>query len=103
MKVYFIPSTVPGKWSIRLIFTFIVLFSLFQVLVAAGQRGGAAFFSNLLLAVPMVIAGICGVASFVTGLIGVIAKGERAILVYIAMAIGLCILLFILGEIIFPH
>jgi len=103
VKVYFIPRTVPGKWSIRLIFAFIVLFSLFQILVATGQRGGATFFSNLILAVPIVIAGICGVASFFTGLVGVIKSRERSILVYIAMIIGLCVLLFILGEIIFPH
>ena len=40
---------------------------------------------------------------FFTGLIGVIRSRERSILVYLAMIIGLCVLLFILGEIIFPH
>ena len=97
------PKTVPGKWSIWLIVTFIALLSLFLILVASGQRGGANFFDNFLLTVPMLIAGISAIASFVIGFIGVTAKGERSVPVYIAMIIGLCVLLFILGEIIFPH
>ena len=103
MKVYFIPRTVPGKWSVWLIAAFILLFALFYILVAAGQRGGETYFSNLLLAVPYTLAAICGIASFFTGIIGVIRSRERAILVYPSMIIGLCVLLWMLAEVIFPH
>ena len=97
------PKTALGKWSVVLIIAFIVLLVSFQLLVASGQRGGETFFSNLVLAVPMLIAGISGVSALITGLIGVIRSRERSIIVYLATAIGLLVLLFWLGEIIFPH
>ena len=103
MKVDIMPKTVAGKWSLWLITAFIVLFASFLVSVAAWQRGGEGFFDNLLLAVPMVLAGISGIASFLTGLVGVTRYRERSILVYPAMLIGLCVLLFAAGEIAFPH
>jgi len=103
MKIYFMPQTRPGRWSAWLIIAFIVFFGLFYLFVATGQRGGATFFSNLYLAVPVVIAAISGISAFFTGIIGVIKDRERAILVYLAMLIGLIVLLFCLAEIIFPH
>ncbi len=103
MKVHFKPKTALGKWSVGLIIVFVVLLASFQLLVASGQRGGETFFSNLILTIPMLIAGISGVSAFTTGLIGIIRSGERSIAVYLATLIGLLVLLFVLGEIIFPH
>jgi hypothetical protein len=97
------PRTGPGKWSIWLITAFAVLFAIFWLVVAAGQRGGEGFFDNLLLTVPILLAGIAGIASLFTGLVGIIRYRERSILVYPAMVIGLCVLLFVVGEIAFPH
>jgi len=103
MKLHFIPRTRLGKWSIWLIIAFIALFTIFQILVAAGQRGGATIFSNLLLSVPMLIAAIAGISSFFTGIIGIIIKKERSVLVFIATILGFFILFFVLGEFLFPH
>jgi ABC-type uncharacterized transport system permease subunit len=52
------PKTRLGKWSVGLIILFFLLFALFQFLVASGQRGGATFFSNLVLAIPILAAEI---------------------------------------------
>jgi len=103
MKLHFIPRTRLGKWSIWLIIAFIALFIIFQILVAAGQRGGATIFSNLLLSVPMLIAAIAGISSFFTGIIGIIINKERSVLVFIATILGFFILFFVLGEFLFPH
>ena len=103
MEVHFKPKTTPGKWSVGLVIVFVVLLASFQLLVASGQRGGETFFSNLILTIPMLIAGISGVSAFATGLIGIIRSRERSIAVYMATLIGLLVLLFMLGEIIFPH
>jgi len=97
------PKTVLGKWAIRLIVVFFILFAVFQVLVAIGQRGGEKFFDNLLLAIPGLLMAITGIGSFFTGIVSVARYKERAFLVFIATLIGLLILLFVLGEIIFPH
>jgi len=103
MKVHFTPKTRLGRWSAWLIVAFIVFFGLFYLFVASGQRGGATFFSNLFLTVPVVIAAISGIAAFFTGIIGVIKDRERSFLVYLSILIGLIILLYCLAEIIFPH
>ena len=76
---------------------------MFQLLVALGQRGGETFLDNLLLTIPMFLAGICGICSLVTGLIGIIMSKERSILVFLASIVGLFVLAFVLGEIIVPH
>lgn len=97
------PRTKAGKWSVGLIAAFFLFLISFQLLVASGQRGGATFFSNLVLAVPVLLAGACAVSAFFTGLIGIIRSKERSMLVFLVTAIGLFVLLFVLGEFLFPH
>ena len=97
------PKTRLGKWSVGLIIAFFVFFMLFQILITSGQRGGATFFSNPLLAVPILIAGICGVSALFAGIIGIIKRRERSVLVFLATVIGFFVLFFVLGEILFPH
>jgi len=51
----------------------------------------------------MLLAGASGVLAFTSGLVSVIINKERSVLVFVAILIGLFILLFILGEMMFPH
>ncbi len=73
--------------------------------MASGQRSevGAAFFDNLILAIPILLAGISGVSAFLTGVIGIIKSKDRSVLVFIATIIGFFILFFVLGEVLFPQ
>ena len=103
MRVNFVPKTILGIWSVSLIIAFFAFFASFFVLVATGQRGGETFFSNPALTIPMLFAASCGVAAFITGLIGIIKSRERAILVYLSVAIGFFVLFYLLAEILFPH
>ena len=50
----------------------------------------------------MLLAGVSGVSSLVTGIIGIVKSRERSVLVFLATAIGLVVLIFSLGEILFP-
>jgi len=97
------PKTKIGKLSVGLIGAFIILLILFYILVATGQRGGETFFSNQALAVPILLAGLCGIVAFVTGLIAIIKQRERAVLVYLAVVIGALVTLWTAAEIMFPH
>ncbi|MBU0597916.1 hypothetical protein KKF61_02875 [Patescibacteria group bacterium] len=97
------PRTKIGKWSAGLIGAFVVFLALFYVIVATGQRGGEGFFDNLYLTISILLAGVCGVASFVAGLIAIIKQRERAVLVYLAVIIGALVTLWIAAEIFFPH
>jgi hypothetical protein len=103
MRVNFVPKTNFGKWSVGLIIAFFAFLTLFQILLASGQRGGDTFFSNPLLVLPLLLAGICGVSACFIGIIGIMKRRERSIFVFLATAIGFFVLLFVLGEILSPH
>jgi len=97
------PKTIPGKLSVALIIASFLFLGLLWFFVALGQRGGATFFSNPMLAIPGLLAGVCGILAFFIGIISIIKNKERSILVFLATAIGFFILGFCLGEILFPH
>ncbi len=102
MKITILPKTALGKWSIGLAIGFIFFFALLSIMAATGQRGGDTFLSNPALAIPGVLAAISSIAAFFTGIISIIFMKERAILVFLAMAIGLLFIVFMLGDIISP-
>lgn len=79
-----------------------ILFGIFLPPVASGQHGNETFFSNLALSVPVLLASISGMVAFLSGLAGVIWKQERSALVFLAMFIGLFVLVFWLGEVVSP-
>jgi hypothetical protein len=103
VRVHFKATTSLGKCSAWLIVAFAVFFGAFQAVVASGQRGGATFFSNPLLASPMILSAASGIAAFITGVISIGRRKERSLSVYLAVAIGLIVLVFALRETFFPH
>jgi cytochrome bd-type quinol oxidase subunit 2 len=103
MRIRLRPKTIIGRWSVGLTIILIIFFVLFQLLVASGQRGGETFFDNLALTIPILLAGISGVSAFVTGIIGIIKSRERSFLVFLTTTIGFFVLVFCLGEFLFPH
>ena len=102
MRVHFKPKTKLGRCSVWLIVAFAVFFGSLQALIAAGQRGGDTFFSNLVLATPGLLAASSGIAAFATGLISITKRKERAVAVYLAVASGFTVLAFVIGEIVLP-
>ena len=103
MRISLSPKTTMGRWSVGSIGSLILFFMLFQILVASGQRGGERFFDNLVLTIPILLAGISGVSAFFTGIIGIIKGKERSVLVFMATALGFFVIVFWLGEVLFPH
>ncbi len=106
----FLPKTTLGKWSIALIiamplFSALVgaLFGSYYEDVPAGESIAADIVDRPFLAVSMLIGMASGLGSFVTGLLSIVKRGERSILVFISTVIGGLLLLFITEEIISPH
>ncbi len=93
MKPYFKYQTKLGQWTIELILLFFIFFGIFLIFVGLGERGGATFFSNLKLAIPFLIAAICGISSFLVGVASIIRNKKRSISVFLATLIGLLVLL----------
>jgi len=103
MTINLMPKTILGRWSVGLIVLFLLLLVLFHILVASGQRGGETFFSNPYLAFTGIFIAMSGISSFFTGIFSIIRNKERSILVFLSTLIGLFVLLFVFGEILFPH
>jgi hypothetical protein len=55
------------------------------------------------LALMMLAGMVSGISAFITGLMAIIRQKEHASLVYAATMIGALLILFLLGEFIFPH
>jgi hypothetical protein len=96
------PKTTIGKWSVGLIGAFFILLMAGSLVASATGGGGETFFDNIPLSLTMLGAVVSGVLAGVVGLVAVIKKRERAVLVYIAILIGLMITVFMLGEFIGP-
>jgi hypothetical protein len=101
MKI--LPNTTLGKCSIGLFGCLIIFFVLLLIMGAIGQEGGETFFSNLFLAIPGLLVAISGIAAFFTGIISIIFMKERALLVFLATAIGLLLIVFMLGDLLSPE
>lgn len=97
------PSTRLGWWAVGLVVGFLVFFGLFQMLVASGQRGGETFFSNPWLALSMLVAAGSAIAAGITAAIAIFGQRERSFVDFVALVLGLFVLVFMLGEILFPH
>ena len=102
------PKTYLGKWSVGLAGVFIALFMLAQIVAAVGRSQGAfepersSFYAFLFPAIIIPV-GICGIGAFFTGIISIIKRKERSVLVIITTIIGFIVLDFVLGEFLFPQ
>jgi hypothetical protein len=103
VNFFFLPKTALGKWAVGLAIGFIVFFVLLIILVTTGQEGEETFFSNLYLAVPGLLAIVSSIAAFFTGVISIAFMKERAFLVFLATAIGLIVIVFMVGDLLFPQ
>jgi len=103
MKTTFLPNTSIGKWSVRCILSFFGFMIIFFVIVEIGEPGGETFFQNLKLAIPILLAGISGIAALITGIVSFIISKEKSVSVILATIVGLFVLIFALGEILGAH
>lgn len=104
------PKAKLGKWSLGLIVAMPILFIIGTSLtnssyksVPAGETILADIAARPALALSMLAGMGAGISAFITGFLAIIRKGENALLVYFSTAIGALLILFLIGEVIFPH
>lgn len=90
MKFCLLPKSTSGIGSLVLFMLLIICLLFFTVMVTVfGQRGGATFFSNLTLTIPMLLAWAFGVGSFILGLRSVLKDTPKSVLVIIVTLLSL--------------
>ncbi|MBM3167125.1 MAG: hypothetical protein FJZ94_06735 [Chloroflexi bacterium] len=111
MQISILPKTYLGKWSVGLVAAFILL-SVVHGLVTPPRPSPSApvlppSTAVVAMGISRMVALIIGLASAVagsvTGLISTTRNRERSILVFLAVVVGFFVLMFCLGEVIFPH
>jgi 4-amino-4-deoxy-L-arabinose transferase-like glycosyltransferase len=96
MLIKFMPKSILRKWSFALAIIGLLINMVFMILVALdiiGSESPAPWMSA--------VTGIPVIAAFVTGIIAFVWSRERSMLVYLGLV--LLVLLFVLGEFLFPH
>lgn len=94
------PTTNWGRAGVGLFAGFVLFFAAFIGLAATGQKGGETVFDNLWLTIPGGLGGVCAVASFVVGGIGVAFGKERSLVSIFTTVIGLLATVFLFGELV---
>jgi hypothetical protein len=105
-----LPISTLGKWSVGLIVAMPLLFiigtsfrnSLYKS-VPAGSTILADISARPVLALTMLAGMAAGILAFITGILAIIQQKEYALLVYVSSLIGALLVLFLAGEILFPH
>ena len=111
MRISILPKTCLGKWSVGLVAAFILISVVNGLIPSPQPSPGAPVLPPSMAVVAigisrmvaLIIGLASGVAALVTGLISIIKSRERSILVFLAVLVGLFVLIFCLGEVIFPH
>jgi hypothetical protein len=88
MKLSILPKTKLGIWADLLGILFIIFITL--------KIGGPGF------PLPTFAIAVIGIAGFVIGIVSVVKK-ERAILALLPILLGLLIIAWIVGELVYPH
>ncbi len=104
------PKTTLGKWSLWLVAAMPILFFIgvsFTNLLYASVPAGNTILEDIArrpaLALTMLAGTVSGISAFITGLIAIVKQKERTPSVYIAIIIGALFILFLIGEVFFPH
>ena len=104
------PATTAGNWSVGAAIVMPLLFilggsftnSLYSS-VPAGDTILADIAARPALALMMLAGMGAGILALIAGIVAIIRQKERAVLVYISSLIGVLLMLFLAGEILFPH
>jgi len=110
MKVKLIPKTKLGKLSLGFIIAMPILYSIGMSFadslyksVPAGKTILKDIVARPALALTMLSGMLVGILAFVAGVLSIIKKEERSVLVYISTLIGILHILFLISEVLSPH
>ncbi len=105
------PNTKTGKWSVGFGIAFVALMAL-SLLVAVTIGRDAAVVAAVIAASPLLsilnvtfnlALNLAGLLSLLLGIFTIIKYKEWSVCKYLAVLYGLALLMFVLGEFLFPH
>ena len=109
IKINFALKSSLGKWSVGLIVIFPILLYIgmsdvnFYRSIPAGSTIMQDIIVRPKVALPMLAGFVFGIASFFTGIIGILRKKDNSIFVFLSTAIGFFVLLWCLSQFLFSY
>jgi len=110
VRLFRMPESNAGRWSLWLVVAmpvFFLLGSLFMNTLYASVPSGDSILMDIALRPSLslfMLSGMAaGVLAFFSGLLAIIREKERSIFVFASTLVGSLMLLFLVGEIVFPH
>lgn len=102
MNMTFLPKTHPGKWSTGL-FIIALIFIFVASLVSFVQEPvvNNTFYNRLAVNISMITSFVAMVGASILGIFSIKKSKEHSLLVYIALLLGLMMLIFLIAELIF--
>lgn len=98
-----LPSTGLGRWSVRLLVFFVVLFAVWIVYSSVRRIPRPTFFSDPLHAVLLLTAAGSAVLGAILGSWSALFRGERSLLTFLSILIGGFVAWWGGAEVFFPH
>lgn len=106
----FTPRTTLGRWTVAFTAAMPILFvigssftsSLYES-VPAGRTILTDIAARPALALTMLAGMGAGISAFIVGLLAIVRHKDNALLVYASTMIGALLILFLVGEVTFPH
>ena len=97
------PNTKAGKWSVLLGIVFVVLMAI-SLLVAIAIKGDpAAIAGNPLIPILNISLNLASLLSLIFGIFAIVKYKEWSVCKSLAILYGFALLMFLLGEFLFPH
>ena len=98
-----LPRSTSGKWAVGLgiVFEVAMVISLLIAFAIGGDPNAVA--GNPFIAVLNLTLNLAALLSLVLGVFTMIKHKEWAVAVYLAIAYGIGVIMFLLGEFLFPH
>ncbi len=102
-RIPFWPTSHAGRWSVGALGTFALGLAGLLTAAALGQQGGKTFSDNWWLAGPGLVAAVSALVAFATSITALVRWKDRSVSVIVALAVSSMAVIFMFGEIAFPH
>ena len=104
-----IPQSPVGKFAVAMIIMMPVLFVLGGMMASMYDdvEAGATILDDIAarpgVAIPMILGFVSGIEALIASIFAIVRKKDHAFLVYVTLAIGVMLVAFLVGEVVFPR
>ena len=102
-RFWALPASKLGRWAVGFGAFFFVFMAIFYALISAEVGFGEPFLNQWPLWGSILPAAACGFGAAGCGVLALVRKGERSILVFAVTLVGLFVVWFVSMELLFPH